>query len=170
VKAAGNLSIAWLQRSSTISRSQSQRESHATFQKYTGEHSASGTVLGGLREGVGGGQWGEDAVFSRHQSFGDGWALLAAQRGRRRFCQPRIVRMLAARIATWVIRITAKDMVSMPANGILGNHERPRRREETFRTRQITLGVGCIRWPAARGALYLGNVGAPDWALCGPNR
>jgi GDPmannose 4,6-dehydratase len=76
--------------------------------------------------------------------------------------QPRSPYAAAKVYAHWVSRIYREGYGLYAANGILFNHESPRR-GETFVTRKITRGVAAIL-AGREDALYLGNLEARrDW-------
>jgi GDPmannose 4,6-dehydratase len=68
--------------------------------------------------------------------------------------------------AHWFTRNYREAYGMFAANGILFNHESPRR-GETFVTRKITRAIGRIKL-GMQGALYLGNLDAKrDWGFAG---
>jgi GDPmannose 4,6-dehydratase len=76
--------------------------------------------------------------------------------------QPRSPYAAAKVYAHWMTRIYREGYGMYAANGILFNHESPRR-GETFVTRKITRAVASIR-AGRQDALYLGNLEAQrDW-------
>ena len=76
--------------------------------------------------------------------------------------QPRSPYAAAKVYAYWMTRIYREGYGLHAANGILFNHESPRR-GETFVTRKVTRGVANIS-PARQSALFLGNLEARrDW-------
>ncbi len=76
--------------------------------------------------------------------------------------QPRSPYAAAKMYAHWMTRIYREGYGLYAANGILFNHESPRR-GETFVTRKITRGVAAIL-AGREDALYLGNLEARrDW-------
>jgi len=76
--------------------------------------------------------------------------------------QPRSPYAAAKVYAHWMTRIYREGYGMYAANGILFNHESPRR-GETFVTRKITRAVAAIRG-GRQEALYLGNLEAQrDW-------
>src|SRR5258708_2090142 len=76
--------------------------------------------------------------------------------------QPRSPYATAKVYAHWMTRIYREGYGMYAANGILFNHESPRR-GETFVTRKITRAVASIR-AGRQDALYLGNLEAQrDW-------
>src|SRR5712692_9324242 len=76
--------------------------------------------------------------------------------------QPRSPYAAAKLYAHWMTRIYREGYGLHAANGILFNHESPRR-GETFVTRKITRGVASIL-AGKESVLYLGNLGARrDW-------
>ena len=76
--------------------------------------------------------------------------------------QPRSPYAAAKVYAHWVTRIYREGYGLYGANGILFNHESPRR-GETFVTRKITRAIAAIR-AGKQEALYLGNLDARrDW-------
>jgi len=76
--------------------------------------------------------------------------------------QPRSPYAAAKVYAHWMTRIYRQGYHLYAANGILFNHESPRR-GETFVTRKITRGVARIE-TGLEDTLYLGNLGARrDW-------
>ena len=75
--------------------------------------------------------------------------------------QPRSPYAAAKLYAYWMVRNYREGYGMFASNGILFNHECPRR-GETFVTRKITRSIAGS-WPAGR-ALYLGNLNAKrDW-------
>jgi GDPmannose 4,6-dehydratase len=76
--------------------------------------------------------------------------------------QPRSPYAAAKVYAHWMTRIYREGYHLYAANGILFNHESPRR-GETFVTRKITRGVAAIL-AGRQDTLYLGNLDARrDW-------
>lgn len=73
----------------------------------------------------------------------------------------------AAKVYAYWMTVNYREAYNMFAcNGILFNHESPRR-GETFVTRKITLGVACIKLGLQK-KLYLGNLDAKrDWGFAG---
>jgi GDPmannose 4,6-dehydratase len=75
---------------------------------------------------------------------------------------PRSPYAVAKMYAYWMWSTTAKPMASIACNGILFNHESPRR-GETFVTRKITRGLANIS-QGLEDCLYMGNIDAlRDW-------
>src|SRR5438552_12426695 len=76
--------------------------------------------------------------------------------------QPRSPSTAAKVYAHWTTRIYREGYHLYTSNGILFNHESPRR-GETFVTRKITRGVAAIM-AGSEDSLYLGNLEARrDW-------
>src|ERR1700675_4889473 len=76
--------------------------------------------------------------------------------------QPRSPYAAATVYAHWMARIYREGYLLFASNGILFNHESPRR-GETFVTRKITRGVAAIL-AGRQDTLYLGNLDAQrDW-------